>query len=270
MCSLQGIEDTLFIPMEARIYSSKYFPEYFYDEKALELEKKIPGNVLEKIRDGSSEYTMLASVARYYNIDLMAKNFIDQHVDKCNIVNLGAGLETISYRLNKPNVNFYEVDLPEPMEIRKKFMEAPENEVNISGDMFELKWTDEIDTMLPTLIIISGVFQYFHENDIVPFISKLKGIFPEGELIFDATNEVGVKYADKYVKKTGNTSAKICFYVNDAEKFAEKLKMTLVEKRLFYTDARKLLKKKIKLYTKIAMRVTDNGNRAILIHLRLN
>ena len=72
------------------------------------------------------------------------------------------------------------------------------------------------------------------------------------------------------VKKTGNTSAKICFYVNDAEKFAEKLKMTLVEKRLFYTDARKLLKKKIKLYTKIAMRVTDNGNRAILIHLRLN
>ena len=79
MCSLQGIEDTLFIPMEARIYSSKYFPEYFYDEKALELEKKIPGNVLEKIRNGSSEYTMLASVARYYNIDLMAKNFIDQH-----------------------------------------------------------------------------------------------------------------------------------------------------------------------------------------------
>ena len=97
MCSLQGIEDTLFIPMEARIYSSKYFPEYFYDEKALELEKKIPGNVLEKIRDGSSEYTMLASVARYYNIDLMAKNFIDQHVDKCNISTwvLDCGIHTI-------------------------------------------------------------------------------------------------------------------------------------------------------------------------------
>ena len=270
MCSLQGIEDTLFIPMEARIYSSKYFPEYFYDEKALELEKKIPGNVLEKIRDGSSEYTMLASVARYYNIDLMAKNFIDQHVDKCNIVNLGAGLETISYRLNKPNVNFYEVDLPEPMEIRKKFIEAPENEVNISGVMFELKWTDEIDTMLPTLIIISGVFQYFHENDIVPFISKLKGIFPEGELIFDATNAIGIKYANKYVQKTGNTSAQMYFYVDDGSAFARKCDMELMEQRTFYTTARKMLKRKLKLYTRIAMKVCDDGGRTIILQLKLN
>lgn len=28
-----GVEDTLFIPLMARNYVSKHFPEYFYDEK---------------------------------------------------------------------------------------------------------------------------------------------------------------------------------------------------------------------------------------------
>ena len=41
---LKGVEDTLYIPLEARIYASKNFPEFFYDEKALSLEKYIPTN----------------------------------------------------------------------------------------------------------------------------------------------------------------------------------------------------------------------------------
>ena len=39
--SLQGVEDTLYIPLYARIYASKRFPDYFYDEKALLLENHI-------------------------------------------------------------------------------------------------------------------------------------------------------------------------------------------------------------------------------------
>ena len=32
---LNGVEDTLYIPLAARIYASEKFPEFFYDEKAL-------------------------------------------------------------------------------------------------------------------------------------------------------------------------------------------------------------------------------------------
>lgn len=32
MRDLQGVADTLFIPLVARIYVSRRFPEYFYDE----------------------------------------------------------------------------------------------------------------------------------------------------------------------------------------------------------------------------------------------
>ena len=51
MSSLEGVSNTLFIPMEARIYASRRFPEYFYDRKALELEEKIPEELKVKHND---------------------------------------------------------------------------------------------------------------------------------------------------------------------------------------------------------------------------
>lgn len=40
MNKFDGVANTLFVPLVARINISKKFPEYFMDEKALELEKR--------------------------------------------------------------------------------------------------------------------------------------------------------------------------------------------------------------------------------------
>ena len=56
--AFEGVADTLYIPLAARVYVSKRFPEFFFDPKSLELEAAIPGNSIQK---GSSEYTMIAA-----------------------------------------------------------------------------------------------------------------------------------------------------------------------------------------------------------------
>ena len=58
--AFEGVADTLYIPLAARVYVSKRFPEFFFDPKSLELEAAIPGN---SIQEGSSDYTMIAAVA---------------------------------------------------------------------------------------------------------------------------------------------------------------------------------------------------------------
>ena len=263
---LQGVADTLFIPLVARIYASKRFPEYFYDATALSLEKHLPD---ESIQKSSSEYFQMASVARYYNLDSMTKKFLAAH-EKCNVVHLGAGLETAYFRLNSQNAIFYEIDLPEVIDNRRLALGEYPNEVLIGADIFAMEWAQQIDSSLPSLLIASGVFQYYHEEDVIRFIHALQNAFPRGELIFDATNEKGIKYANRYVRKTGNTSAVMYFFVNDGTAFARKTGTTLLERRTFFTDARKMLGKKLGLYTRIAMKVVDNGGRAILLHLKLN
>jgi O-methyltransferase involved in polyketide biosynthesis len=240
------------------------------------MEKYIPGDTIQK---KSSEYSFMASVARYYNMDNMVKSFIAKN-HKCNIVYLGAGLETAYYRINNKSALFYEVDLPEVIDIRRSIIRRSiirrsipgehENEILIGGDIFDISWIHKIDKTLPSLLIASGVFQYFTEDKIIRFIANVQANLKDAELIFDAANETGIKYANKYVRKTGNTGALMYFYVNDSGDFARKTATVLMEERVFFTDARKLLSKKLGLYTRIAMWVVDTKKRAIIVHLNLD
>ena len=45
--AFEGVADTLYIPLTARVYVSKRFPEYFFDPKSLELEAAIPGDSIQ-------------------------------------------------------------------------------------------------------------------------------------------------------------------------------------------------------------------------------
>ena len=203
MNKFDGVANTLFVPLVARINISKKFPEYFMDEKALELEKYLPQGA----DKGSSEYSNMASVARYYNMDKTVTAFAKSYAES-NIVYLGAGLETaydrLSDKIENRTVHWYEADLPEVIEARKKVFGQRKNETLIAGDMFKLEWVKEIDNSLPTLLIVSGVFQYFHEEEIIAFIKGCGKAFPKGEMLFDATSESGLKFTNWFIKRTGN------------------------------------------------------------------
>lgn len=86
MNKFDGVANTLFVPLVARINISKKFPEYFMDEKALELEKYLPQGA----DKGSSEYSNMASVARYYNMDktvtAFAKSYAESNIVLCILV----------------------------------------------------------------------------------------------------------------------------------------------------------------------------------------
>ena len=147
MSKFEGVADTLYIPLTARIYVSEHFPEYFRDDKAVSLKSEMP---YEEIASKSSEYFQMAGACRFYNTDQMVKAFIDRH-EKCNIINVGCGLETSYFRI-KPDPQkavFYEMDLPEVIKARRKVLGESENEVLIPGDMFDLAWTENIDKNLP-------------------------------------------------------------------------------------------------------------------------
>ena len=59
------------------------------------------------------------------------------------------------------------------------------------------------------------------------------------------------------------------FGVNDLLELSGRINMDLVETTSFFTSARKQLKKQLKIYTRIAMKVVDEGSRkAYLIHYR--
>ncbi len=261
---LSGVEDTLFIPLIARIEISKRFPEYFYDEKALSI-NSLPH--FEKIVSNSSEYSMMASVSRAVTMDKTVNAYISRH-KKCNIVCIGCGLETMAWRVAE-GAHFYEVDFPSVIENRKNILGTKENETLISGNVNEIDLSEYMDISSPTLFVVAGVFQYFKEDEVLALIAKLQKQFSNAQLLFDSTNETGIKYAQKHVKKTGNQNAMMHFYINDPQNFTNKANTQLLSVSGFFDNARRQLKSGLKLFTKIAMKVADEKKRTLIIHLKL-
>lgn len=268
MGKLQGVADTLYIPLAARIYVSEHFPEYFYDEKALSLKGEMP---YDEIAAKSSQYFQMAGACRFFNTDRMIRSFISLN-GRCNIVNLGCGLETSYFRIqpDPDQVTFYEMDLPQVIESRRKVLGEGRNEILIGGDMFDFHWAEGIDPELPTMITVIGVFQYFKEEDVLRFLSGVRQRFPNAELVFDAMPYNALKKANDYIRKTGNTSAELHFGVDDGKAFAEKCGLRLIEQCPFFSEARKQLKWKLNLYTRIAMKVVDEAPKGFLLRFGMN
>ena len=260
----KGVEDTLFIPLAARVLSSRRFPEYFYDEKSLELENL---QQVKKINENSTEYNMLASVSRYFVIDKIVKSFLKTN-QKAIVVNLGAGFETMNYRLKSYGGHFYQIDFDKVIEYRQKLLGKIENETFIKCDITDLTWAKKLDKDKPVLLVASGVFQYFRPEIVSEFLKNLKNEFQNAHLIFDATDEAGIEYAQKYVRKTGNKTTMMYFYINDAEKFCENENIELILERGFFKEAQRDLRS-IKLYTKIAMKVVEYKKRVKLLYVKL-
>ena len=210
----------------------------------------------------------MASAARYYNMDDIVRKFCAKY-PKCNVAYLGAGLETACFRLKAAKASFYEIDLPEVIELRLRVLGECANEALVGCDMFDLAWVRRIDENLPALFVAYGVFQYFTREQVLNLIRELKNIFKNAELVFDATNEAGLKYANKYVKSVGNDEAIMRFCVEDGRKFALKAGVNLIEERVFFTDALKILARLLKFTTRLIMKFVDFTKRAKILHFDL-
>lgn len=259
-----GVSDTLYIPLAARIYVSEKFPDFFYDEKALSLKQHIPTS---NIESNTTEYFYMASVCRQQTMDKKIISFIEKN-NECNVVFLGAGLETAYNRIKNVKVNFYQIDLPDVITLREKLLGNADNERLIAGDMFTLDWIKEINTSLPTMIVVAGVYQYFDKEKIADMIRGMKLLLLNGELIFDATNSKGLELANKYVKQTGNEDSQMYFSVDNPKELADCTNTSLVEVTGFFDGALKHCKG-LKFKTRIYMYFSDKLNRTKIIHLSL-
>ena len=270
MDKFERVANTVFVPLVARINISKKFPDLFCDKKALELEKYLPKDATK----GSFEYSNLASVARYYHMDAMASDFITRNAP-CNVIYLGSGLESAYFRLREAlglgKAKFYEIDLPEVIKTRRSVYGENQDEKLVSGDMFTLDWVEKIeDKDLPTILLASGVFQYFKEKEILRFIENLSLSFLGQELVFDATNTKGLKFTNWFIKRTGNADAIMTFAVDDSVEFANKAHADLLEERLFFSEIREILGRSANFISRLLMKNADRGKKTIILRLCLS
>ena len=100
---------------------------------------------------------------------------------------MGAGLDARYERLGSPAVtHWYELDLPEVIELRKKFFEENDRRTFIPLSLFDYQWIETIKAhQKPILIIVEGVLMYFERTQVKAFFENLCQKCEKATLLFD-------------------------------------------------------------------------------------
>ena len=267
MPALSVVSDTLFIPLLGRIYASSYHPYILYDEAALAVYDKLE----QRIRDmpGQTEYASLASAVRSANMDRCIHAFLSAHPDAV-IVNLGCGLETLYQRGDNGRAVWYELDLPEVLELRSQYFPETDRDRYLPYSMFDYKWMDAVEKAGKThmMAIASGLFLYFSEEQVIDCIRHLSSL-PNAEIVFDTLSPAGMKVARRMIDRMGKQEAPVYFCVDSAGAFAAKISagIHIMEEKPFYNLVN--YRSEMAFDTRLRMAFSDLFNMVKIIHLQL-
>lgn len=199
--SLGSIQKTLFMPVWARAVETKKTAPVLTDEMSVRIIDSVNFD-FSTMTTNLSEISQIAWIARCKRFDLVIQEFINRNPDGI-IVNIGCGLDTTYERIGNNSISWFDLDLPDVIELRKKFITESDNRKFIANSFINSNWLDVIPKNKKVLIIATGVFVYFEENVIKEFIIKTADTFFDIEYFFDVTSVRGVKIANQVIEKSG-------------------------------------------------------------------
>jgi|SRR5574344_439728 methyltransferase (TIGR00027 family) len=187
-----NVSKTLLIPLYIRAIESRKKNPLLKDvlaEKMIEridydfhsLDKYLPTGQCCVIRAKYNDLSILRSVERF------SSNIV---------VNVGCGLDSRYARIPSSNIVFYELDLPDVIDLRKKLI--PEENTNryITKSMFDTSWLDELllrhgDSHF--LFVFEGVLMYFDKTQVSTLLNNIAERFHGAEIFFDMCNKESLK-----------------------------------------------------------------------------
>mgnify|MGYP006288429221 CR=1 FL=1 len=225
-------KETLLIPLIGKAHENKKENPILNDKKAIEIVKQIDYD-FDSLK--ISEKTNIMMCIRAKLIDDYVNNFLSSNNNNIAL-HLGCGLDSRYYRIKNNDVEWYDVDFKEVINIRQHFFKETEKYHMIASSVTEAEWLERIPKEKDNYIVIAeGLFMYLKENEIKKLLNRLKDRFGNYTLIFDAYSVLTAKNAKSHpsLKKTG---AKINWGINNPEELENwELGIKLIDKK-YFTD----------------------------------
>lgn len=160
---LSGVSETMLQTLYARAKESKKEDHKIYDAKAIEIVSQMDYDFTLADQD----LTMSSGViARTILLDRMVKDYITLH-PQATIINIACGMDTRFYRVDNGKIHWYNLDLPETIEVRKQFLNENDRVHMIAKSAMDETWLlDILETGEPILLIIEGLTMYLTQQDV--------------------------------------------------------------------------------------------------------
>lgn len=253
---LGDVQETLLLPLTARVMESKKEGGILHDPKSIEISQKINFD-FKKMGREISEIGVAGLAVRALKFDQYIKDFQQNH-PYGKILTLGVGLDTYFYRCDNGTNIWYDLDLPDSMELREKLLPVPSERVYyVRKSLFDTTWIDDIGSIeAGLLILVPGVFPYFEEDEVKDLFSEIAPKLRGAHIVFDVISQLGVLLINTKIQDAGIKNANLkwgIIEVGNIENWNDNIE--LVEAQAFFKDISNL--KRYDLINKMVMKVND-------------
>lgn len=154
--------------------------------------------------------------------DIWTRQFIAAH-PRCTVIHLGCGLDPRILRIDPgPDVDWYDVDFPEVIELRGQVYPSLDADHLIASSATEMTWLDRIPNDRPTLFLAEGISMYLTEEEGIALLRKVIERFPAGELQIDFFNWLAIK-SQKTQTLVRRSGSQLFWAVNSPEDILRKV-----------------------------------------------
>ncbi len=188
---MQGVPETMLQTLYARAAYSKKRKAKFCDDKAVEIVSYMDYDFSLAEKDAMMSKGV---IARTILLDRMVGDFIREN-PKGTVINIACGLDTRVYRLKTPpSVRWYNLDLPETIEVRRRFLKKNGRISMIAKSAMDESWVAEIEERpCNTLVILEGLVMYLSQEDVKQILSIISARFRQVEIIMETMNPWVIK-----------------------------------------------------------------------------
>lgn len=190
--SLNAVSQTLLIPLYFRAMESLRPDALVRDPKAMELVSRLDCDFsgVQRLRNEQVSFLL-----RMREFDRLARAFLAEHPAGV-IVDLGCGLDTRFERVDNGQVEWYGLDLPEVIQLRKELLEETPRSHFIGCSVLDFSWMDALSAQpgRPILFLAEAVLVYLEEADVRRLVQALARRFPGAELVCEAYSPVVVRF----------------------------------------------------------------------------
>lgn len=185
---LSGVAETLLLPLYVRALESQRPDALLRDERAVAFVRDHPEPFERVKRVRMDDSDRAAIILRTLEFDRLTREFLARH-PRAVVLHIGCGFDERFARVDDGRVEWYDLDLPEVIALRRKIVGDEAGRYHhLACSVFDSAWLDAVSIHRGRdfLFLAEGVFMYFSGAEVRSLVLMLRDHFRGAELAFDA------------------------------------------------------------------------------------
>jgi O-methyltransferase involved in polyketide biosynthesis len=228
------IQETALIPLAIKASETSRPNARIKDEKAKE--------IIDSLGVDVSKYDPFMSHEGVVARTIMFRNKLNaffKRYPNATGINLGCGFDDKFVQVDNGTLRWFDVDLPDQIEKRRKVYEDRERCIMLEGSALDGQWTRNIPESNMYIIVMEGVLEYFSKEQVKTCLNMLCDSFPHGYLLAELHSPILEKNS-KHHDAIKHTNATFGWGTKSGEEYIElEPRMSLISETSYNEEMKK-------------------------------